>query len=185
MPRCSWKANSAQRRAKLEALRARTATTDSIFGPESAWWREILFEFQHSLDLEAALGPQELQQAAIAGFCAHQKLLRGCEGDHIEPFEPAFTLTLVTAAMADRHGSKGQAKRLQLELADGRPLTVCSGTGKYLPKHGVETMVPGCGLVFTDTTRAEGGRRSYWLRWCLDHQARKHPERTLLPAHLR
>jgi hypothetical protein len=181
----TWKANSAQRRAKLEALRARIATTDSVYGPESAWWREILFDFQHAPDLERTLGPEELQQAAIAGFCAHQELLRRREGDHIELFEPAFTLAVVTAAMVDRHGSKGQAKRLQLDLADGRPLTVCSGTGKYLPKHGVETMVPGCGLVFPDTTRAAGGGRSYWLRWCEDHHARKHPERTLLPAHLR
>lgn len=121
----------------------------------------------------------------VAGFRAHQELLRRCDGDHAEPFEPSFTLAHVTAAMTDRHGSKGQAKQLQLLLADGRPLTVCSGTGKYLPKHRVETMVQGCGLVFPDTTRAEGGGRSYWLRWCPDHQARKHPERTLLPAHLR
>jgi hypothetical protein len=131
------------------------------------------------------LDQARLERAATAGFLAHQKLLRSREGEHVEPFEFEFTLAIVTAAMAEYNGSKGAAKRLQVELAGGRPLTVCSGTTKYLPKHGVETMVPGCGLVFADTTRAKGGGRSYWLRWCREHQARRHPERTLLPTHLR
>jgi hypothetical protein len=169
----------------LALNRERIVTADSVFSSESVWWREILFDFQYADDLEVELDQEHLRRAAIAGFRAHQELLRSREGDHVEPFEFAFTLAIVTAAMADCTGSKGAAKRLQLELAAGRPLTVCSGTTKYLPKHGVETMVPGCGLVFPDSTRAHGGRRSYWLRWCHNHQARLHPERTLLPAHLR
>jgi hypothetical protein len=181
----TWRANPAQQRRQLLGLRDKIATTDSVFGSDSTWWREVLFDYQHIDFLEIELTQDRLEQAATAGFRAHQELLRRSEGECVEPFEFASTLAILTAAMADRSGSKGQAKRLQLDLADGRPLTVCSGTGKYLPKHGVTTMVPGCGLVFPDTTRAAGGHRSYWLRWCPDHQARKHPERTLLPAHLR
>jgi hypothetical protein len=183
--RLTWRANAAQVREMLEAHRDRIATADSVFGSESVWWREILFDYQYADDLEVDPGQEDIRRAAVAGFRAHQELLRSREGDQVEPFEFAFTLAIITAAMTALTGSKGAAKRLQLELAAGRPLTVCSGTTKYLPKHGVETMVPGCGLVFPDTARAEGGRRSYWLRWCSNHQARKHPERTLLPAHLR
>jgi hypothetical protein len=157
---------------------------ESVFGPESSWWRKTLFDFQYAADLQIGLEEDALDRAAGAGFRAHQEFLRAQEGAHVEPFEPASTLSVISAAMADR-GSKGDAKRLQLELAGGRSLTVCAGTTKYLPKHGLETWVQGCGLVFPNTARADGGRRSYWLRWCPQHEARKHPERTLLPAHLR
>lgn len=185
-----WRANPEQTRARLLAERERIAARpgdragwQSAFGRESAWWREILFDFQFADELGGRPDPQELERAAIAGFCAHQELLKSHEGEYVQPIEPARTLSILTAAMTDRSGKKGEAKRLQLELACGRPLTVCSGSGKY--RHGVETFALGCGLVFPDTTRAARGSH-YWLRWCPEHDAHgKHPERKLLPAHLR
>jgi hypothetical protein len=93
----TWRANATQQRRQLLALRDRIAIADSVFGSDSAWWREILFDYQNSDALEIELDQQQLEHAAAAGFSGHQELLRSHEGEHVEPFEFEFSLKIVTA----------------------------------------------------------------------------------------
>ncbi len=112
----------------------------------------------------------------------HGRLLTLWPGP-IDP-ELAYHLTVwrdvALLALID-HGTKGFAKREQLELTDGRPLGICTGGGepKLVPTdwRRLQVWPSGCYFVFEEATNISGRK---WPRLCPDCQPRnghRNPDR--------
>jgi len=86
---------------------------------------------------------------------------------------------LVVLASLGRRDTLGlvDAKRGEIELADGRPLALCLGTRKrsirVVTANGpLHVAAAGCLAVFDDSLATTGGP-SMWARWCPACEARK------------
>jgi hypothetical protein len=115
------------------------------------------------------LRPEELVEAASSVFVEIQAALADREGEHLEgpwrrelwdaQWQPVLALA----------GQRGLAKRLQLQAAAGKPLTVCFGRRARtlpLPLPHQKQVYPhgdGCGLVHPDSV---GRRRPSFRYYC-------------------
>lgn len=84
------------------------------------------------------------------------------------------TAGLARDALADRVGL-AQAKKVQLEVTEGRPLAICAGDSMYeVNLVGRKSVIPttfikyGCGRVFLDSPRATARMFARWCAGCND-----------------
>jgi hypothetical protein len=148
---------------------ARPAIIEPLAVVMDAAYRELL------LAMSPANSASAVEVAATRTYAELQALLAELEGQSLEggwrrelwdaQAQPVFALP----------GQKTLAKRLQIEAAYGRPLTVCFGkrSRSVLTPAGNETRVypfgDGCGLVHPDST---GFRRPSFRLYC--NECRKH-----------
>jgi hypothetical protein len=151
-------ASDAEATARRSARRLALRSTD-VFEENALWWREALFDF--SADRVVQPG---LDEAASAGLVEVNRYLLPRLSTQIDsdPFWEIFnTQEWVTKAMTALCGGRRMdAKRLQIELLEHRPLTVC-----------------GRRCVFEDSMNAKDGGRP-WSFWCDLHKPEiYHPSR--------
>jgi hypothetical protein len=122
------------------------------------------------------LEPARLQQAAASVFAELQALLAGLVGERLEGSWRRELWDAHSQPLLALSWQRGLAKRLQLQAAAGRPLTVCFGKrARSLPlpaphQAQVYAFGDGCGLVHPDAT---GLRRPSFRYYCHDCRRRE------------
>lgn len=175
-----WMASDAQAEDIRLKRRASLAGEPSlIFGEDLIAERTLLFDYSTGdRDIEDLEPASRALFARTQGYLA-ENLGRTLSPEAVSEFE--VTSSWLRAALVRvRKGGKADAKRLELEIVNDRPLTVCVGSSTLVisPRTSLRhhVPVPGCHRVFPDSVQHEGGRRMHSL-WCESCEPSKHPRR--------